>query len=46
MTFLYDILLQEFGRRAIAETEIPITIADNLKPDFELRPYQIEAFRF
>lgn len=45
MAFLYEILLQEFGRRAIAETEIPITIADNLKPDFELRPYQIEAFQ-
>ena len=43
MAFLYDILLQEFGKRAIAQVTIPNHITDNLK--FGQRPYQIEAFQ-
>lgn len=43
MAFLYDILVQEFGKRAIAQVTIPNHITDNLK--FEQRPYQVEAFQ-
>jgi len=43
MAFLYDILLQEFGKRAIAQVKVPNHITDNLK--FSQRPYQIEAFQ-
>lgn len=45
MAFLYDILVQEFGKRAIAKVEVPNHILDNLKPGFGQRPYQIEAFQ-
>lgn len=31
MAFLYDTLLQEFGKREIARTEVPNYIVDNLK---------------
>ena len=42
--FLYDAILEEFGRRTITATEIPAYLTDNLNPAFELRPYQEEAF--
>ena len=42
--FLYDTILEEFGRRTIQDTEIPDYLKDNLNPTFELRPYQEEAF--
>lgn len=45
MAFLYDILLQEFGKRAIAQVAVPIHITDNLKPGFGQRLYQLEAFQ-
>lgn len=45
MAFLYEILLQEFGKRAIAQVTVPNHITDNLKPGFGQRPYQIEAFQ-
>lgn len=45
MAFLYDKLLQEFGKRAIAQVTVPNHITDNLKPGFGQRPYQIEAFQ-
>jgi type III restriction enzyme len=45
MAFLYDILIQEFGKRAIAQVTVPNHITDNLKPGFGQRPYQIEAFQ-
>ncbi len=45
MAFLYDTLLQEFGKRAIAQIAIPNHITDNLKPGFGQRPYQTEAFQ-
>lgn len=43
MAFLYDTLLQEFGKRAISQILIPTHISDNLK--FSQRPYQQEAFQ-
>ncbi|MEY3498710.1 MAG: hypothetical protein RL308_379 [Bacteroidota bacterium] len=45
MAFLYDVLLQEFGKRAISQVIIPNHITDNLKPGFGQRPYQQEAFQ-
>jgi len=45
MAFLYDTLLQEFGKRAIAQVVVPNHITDNLKLGFGQRPYQIEAFQ-
>ncbi len=45
MAFLYEKLLEEFGKRAIAQTVVPNYILDNLKPDFGQRPYQIESFQ-
>ena len=42
--FLYDAILEEFGRRTLQNTEIPDYLRDNLNPKFELRPYQEEAF--
>ena len=42
--FLYDAILEEFGRRTLQNTEIPDYLKDNLNPKFELRPYQEEAF--
>lgn len=43
MAFLYDTLLQEFGKREIARTEVPNHIVDNLK--YSIRPYQTESFQ-
>ena len=43
MAFLYDIIVQEFGKRAISQVTVPNHITDNLK--FEQRPYQVEAFQ-
>ena len=43
MTFLYDTLVQEFGRREIARTKVPNCIVDNLK--HSIRPYQTESFQ-
>ena len=42
--FLYDLILEEFGKRTIQNTEIPKSLTDNLNPTFELREYQKEAF--
>jgi len=43
MAFLYDILVQEFGKRVLARTEVPNYIVDNLK--YGIRPYQKESFQ-
>ena len=43
MAFLYDTLVQEFGKRELARTEVPNYILDNLK--YEIRPYQEESFQ-
>lgn len=45
MPFLYDIIVQEFGKRAIAQVTVPNHITDNIKSAFVIRPYQIEAFQ-
>lgn len=45
MAYLYDKLIEEFGKRAISKIEIPNCITDNLKPGFGQREYQIEAFQ-
>ncbi len=45
MSFLYETLVQEFGKREIARVPVPNYLTDNLKPGFELRPYQIESFQ-
>lgn len=45
MAFLHENILQEFGKRAIAQTVVPNFILDNLKPGFGQRPYQIESFQ-
>ncbi|MDE0314979.1 MAG: DEAD/DEAH box helicase family protein [Candidatus Poribacteria bacterium] len=42
--FLYDLILEEFGKRTIQNTEIPKHLTDNLNPVFPHRPYQEEAF--
>jgi len=43
MAFLYDTLVQEFGKRELARTEVPNYIVDNLK--YGIRPYQTESFQ-
>ena len=43
--YLYDSLLEEFGKRSISEIEIPRLLTDNLSSNFLLRPYQINAFQ-
>lgn len=43
MTFLYDTLIQEFGRRELARVKVPRHISDNLKHN--IRPYQKEGFQ-
>jgi len=43
--YLYERLVEEFGKRTIAQTEIPASFKDNLSKNFDLRPYQIETFQ-
>ncbi len=43
MKFLYENLIEEFGKRFISQTELPVYLEDNLK--HKLRPYQEDAFR-
>ena len=45
MAYLYDTIVQEFGKRELARIEIPHTILDNLRPGYGQRPYQMEAFQ-
>jgi len=45
MSFLYDILLNEFGKREISRISVPNHITDNLKPGYGKRLYQIESFQ-
>ncbi|MDP2423161.1 MAG: DEAD/DEAH box helicase family protein [Bacteroidales bacterium] len=45
MAFLHEKIVEEFGKRAIAQTAVPNYITDNLKPGFGKRPYQIESFQ-
>ena len=41
MAFLYDTLIKEFGKRYIAQVEVPNYITNNLK--YKIRAYQKEA---
>jgi type III restriction enzyme len=43
--YLYDRLLEEFGKRLLAQIELPASLKDNLNPKYELRPYQVDAFQ-
>lgn len=43
MAYLYDLLINEFGKREVARTQVPNFVADNLK--YQIRPYQEEAFQ-
>ncbi|MDP8203126.1 MAG: DEAD/DEAH box helicase family protein, partial [Candidatus Tenebribacter mawsonii] len=45
MDFLYKTIISEFGKKYVQKIEIPETITTNLNPNFQLRPYQIEAFQ-
>ena len=44
MQFLYDKILQEFGRQTLKNTRVPDFVVSNLNKDFEIREYQQEAF--
>lgn len=43
--YLYEKLVEEFGRRSLAEIPIPACLKENLNPKYELRPYQINTFQ-
>ena len=43
--YLYERLVEEFGKRTLAEIGIPSSLKDNLNPAFELRPYQLDTFQ-
>lgn len=43
--YLYERLLEEFGKRALAKIPIPTCITDNLSPKYAVRPYQEDAFQ-
>lgn len=44
--YLYQRLIEEFGRRALEKFENPVYVANTLNPKFGLRPYQNEAFKY
>ena len=41
--FLYETIVEEFGKRTLLDTELPDFITRNLK--YAVRPYQLEAFQ-
>ena len=43
---LHQTLLEEFGKRAIEQTEMPSCITQNLNQKFAIRPYQKRAFQY
>ena len=43
--YLYDILAEEFGKRTLADIDLPTSLTDNLNPKYQLRPYQVDAFQ-
>ena len=45
ITYLYDKLIEEFGKKNISRTEVSPSIVDNLNQKFPIRPYQKEAFQ-
>ena len=46
MKYLQDILREEFGKRSIADIEMPRYFATSLNPMMKLRPYQEECFKY
>lgn len=46
MKILQDTLREEFGKRYIAEVELPKYFAPSLNPMMELRPYQKDCFQY
>ena len=46
MKFLQDTLREEFGKRSIADVEMPKYFATSLNPMMKLRPYQEECFKY
>ena len=46
MKYLQDTLREEFGKRSIADVEIPKYFATSLNPMMKLRPYQEECFKY
>lgn len=46
MKYLQDTLREEFGKRYIADVELPKYFATSLNPMLKLRPYQEECFRY
>ena len=45
MSYLYDALVQEFGKREIARVNVPNYLIDNLKAGYGKRQYQLESFQ-
>jgi len=43
--FLYQQLREEVGKNTIKKKQIPLSIQQNLNPNFEMRPYQVDAFQ-
>lgn len=46
MKYLQDTLREEFGKRSIADIEMPKYFATSLNPMMKLRPYQEECFKY
>ena len=46
MKYLQDTLREEFGKRSIADVEMPKYFATSLNPMMKLRPYQEECFKY
>lgn len=46
MKILQDTLREEFGKRYIADVQLPKYFASSLNPMMKLRPYQEECFRY
>lgn len=42
---LYQVLIEELGKRSIDQTKLPASIAENLNPAFPIRPYQERGFK-
>lgn len=43
---LYELMMDEFGRRFIEATDIPNFLRNNLNPKLPIRPYQKKAFQY
>ncbi len=44
--FLHQQLREEIGKKTISSKKIPLSICQNLNPNFEIRPYQTNAFQY